>query len=89
MMCRERRRRPPQWIANGPPRNETRVAEREVSTMPIFEYECKKCGKLFEELVMKEGVEVRCPCCGSTSLDKLISAFAKKCQGCSSSGGAT
>jgi putative FmdB family regulatory protein len=57
--------------------------------MPIFEYECKKCGRLFEELVMGSPVEVACPSCGSTDLDKLISAIAKKCQGCSSSGGAS
>jgi len=54
--------------------------------MPIFEYQCKECGTLFEELVMSSLAVVACPSCGSTSLEKLISAFAKKCHGCGSSG---
>ena len=57
--------------------------------MPIFEYQCKKCGRLFEELVMSTHVKVKCPSCGSTALEKLISAFAKKCGGCGSSCGHT
>lgn len=57
--------------------------------MPIFEYECAKCGRLFEELVMSPSQKVACPSCGSVKIDKLISAIAKKCQGCSSSGGAS
>ena len=57
--------------------------------MPIFEYECTKCGRLFEELVMNSSQEVVCPACGSPDLDKLISTIAKKCQGCSSSGGSS
>lgn len=50
--------------------------------MPIFEYECKKCGRLFEELVMSSCQEVACPACGSTKLDKLMSAPARKGGGC-------
>jgi putative FmdB family regulatory protein len=58
--------------------------------MPIFEYQCKKCGRLFEELVMSTLAVIKCPSCGSTALEKLISAFAKKkCGGCGSSGGHT
>lgn len=33
--------------------------------MPIFEYECQKCGKKFEELVRSHEEEVRCPKCGA------------------------
>ncbi len=59
--------------------------------MPIYEYECRRCGKSFEELVMSSSQDVCCPGCGSAELDKLISAFAKKCGGCGggSSGGPT
>lgn len=57
--------------------------------MPIFEYQCKKCGRLFEELVMSPLARVKCPSCRSTALEKLISAFAKKCGGCGSSCGHT
>jgi putative FmdB family regulatory protein len=57
--------------------------------MPIFEYECGACGRLFEELVMSSSQKVACPACGSTDIDKLISAIAKSCRGCSSAGGAS
>jgi putative FmdB family regulatory protein len=57
--------------------------------MPIFEYECAKCGRLFEELVMSAAQKVACPSCGSADIEKLISRIAKKCSGCASSGGAS
>jgi len=57
--------------------------------MPIFEYECRKCGRLFEELVTGSTQEVCCPACGSVDIEKLFSAFARKCGGCGSSGGHT
>jgi len=48
------------------------------SDMPIFEYQCSKCGHAFEELVFNtsEGEGVRCPSCKSRKLSKLMSAFA-------------
>ena len=57
--------------------------------MPIFEYECEKCGRLFEELVMNAAQEIACPSCGSTDIEKLVSRIAKNRSGCSSSGGAS
>ena len=44
--------------------------------MPIYEYRCRKCGKISELLV---GVgsyadELKCSHCGSTDLEKLMSA---------------
>jgi putative FmdB family regulatory protein len=41
--------------------------------MPIYEYRCCDCNTSFEVLVRGEEA-VACPNCGSTSLDKLISA---------------
>jgi putative FmdB family regulatory protein len=41
--------------------------------MPIYEYRCRDCEATFEILV-RAGIGVTCPHCGSTSLDKLISA---------------
>ena len=41
--------------------------------MPIYEYRCRNCEATFETLV-RAGTTVTCPCCGSSSLDKLISA---------------
>jgi putative FmdB family regulatory protein len=55
--------------------------------MPIFEYECAACGRLFEELVMSSSQEIACPHCGSTEIEKLVSRIAKSCGGCSSSAG--
>ncbi len=45
--------------------------------MPIYEYECKKCNKRFETLVMGSE-KPECPKCGSRSLAKQFSAFAVK-----------
>jgi putative FmdB family regulatory protein len=41
--------------------------------MPFYEYTCKKCDQTFEFLVMSSTVPA-CPGCGSTRLEKLISA---------------
>uniref|UniRef100_A0A7C4TW23 Zinc ribbon domain-containing protein n=1 Tax=Caldisericum exile TaxID=693075 RepID=A0A7C4TW23_9BACT len=45
--------------------------------MPIYEYECKKCGEFFETLVLGNRI-VRCPKCGSEELTKKFSTFAMK-----------
>ena len=43
--------------------------------MPIYEYHCEMCGKDFEKLVFKGDTEkVKCPCCGTEDVKKLISA---------------
>ncbi|NWG12281.1 MAG: zinc ribbon domain-containing protein [Acidobacteria bacterium] len=46
--------------------------------MPIFEYECLKCGNEFERLVRGPGAAdaVTCPGCGSKKVEQLYSAFA-------------
>ncbi|MGI6621474.1 MAG: FmdB family zinc ribbon protein [Bacillota bacterium] len=43
--------------------------------MPIFEYKCKHCGKVFECLVRKHDIPA-CPDCGTQDLTKLMSRFA-------------
>lgn len=43
--------------------------------MPLFEYECKGCGRKFEFL--KRGDEApRCPACGGEQVEKCLSVFA-------------
>lgn len=42
--------------------------------MPIYEYRCGNCGERVEVLVRSKNDEPRCPNCGSTLLEKLISA---------------
>jgi len=41
--------------------------------MPVYEYRCHDCGADFEVLV-RAGTSVTCPHCGSSVLEKLISA---------------
>ena len=43
--------------------------------MPIYEYECLRCGHQFEMLVLKNTVAA-CPECKSKKLEQLLSAFA-------------
>ncbi len=41
--------------------------------MPIYEYRCPACDKHFEMLVRSTTVP-QCPTCGSTNLEKCVSA---------------
>ena len=43
--------------------------------MPIYEYECRGCGRQFELLVLKSTV-AQCPECQSHELEQLLSGFA-------------
>jgi len=44
--------------------------------MPIFEYRCTECGKVYEELVYGDRDKVvPCPACGSKKNEKLMSAI--------------
>jgi putative FmdB family regulatory protein len=66
--------------------------------MPIFEYDCEKCGHDFELLVFDREAPINCPACGSGKVEKKLSVFAHKsedkfvpssggssCSGCSAS----
>jgi putative FmdB family regulatory protein len=43
--------------------------------MPIFEYECRSCGHLFEQLILHSTI-AECPSCKGRDLEKQISLFA-------------
>ncbi len=45
--------------------------------MPIYEYKCNSCEKVFTVLSLKveEDEEVRCPYCQNEDIKKEISAF--------------
>jgi putative FmdB family regulatory protein len=45
--------------------------------MPIYEYRCAACDRAFELLVRSSTVP-RCPTCGATELEKLLSLPAIK-----------
>ena len=49
--------------------------------MPIYEYECKKCGVVDIMQKLSEGAKRKCPECGSLGLKKLISAPAFQLKG--------
>ncbi|MFA5319724.1 MAG: FmdB family zinc ribbon protein [Candidatus Omnitrophota bacterium] len=46
--------------------------------MPIFEYNCRACGKRSECFLRGAGEEPVCQWCGSRNLEKLVSSFAFK-----------
>lgn len=44
--------------------------------MPIYEFRCLSCGHVFELLKLKkedEGLEMKCPKCGSREAEKVLS----------------
>ena len=41
--------------------------------MPLFDYQCSDCGKR-SELLVSTGEKPRCTACGSTNVEKLLSA---------------
>lgn len=42
--------------------------------MPIYEYECKKCGKIFEAFVLSKEEKITCPFCKENEVERLISS---------------
>ncbi len=44
--------------------------------MPIFEFKCPECGKMFETICLSSSDEkVKCPKCGSDEPQKILSTF--------------
>lgn len=45
--------------------------------MPIYEYECGKCGNEYSDLVMnkEEEKKVKCPKCNSKKRERIFSSF--------------
>lgn len=56
--------------------------------MPIYDYECKKCGLIFDKMVsIGDNEKVECPVCGSIDTEKLLSLFASFNSSCGAGGG--
>jgi putative FmdB family regulatory protein len=45
--------------------------------MPLFEYQCQHCHKLFEVFTQRRDQEAspRCPACGGKDVERILSAF--------------
>lgn len=45
--------------------------------MPIYEYRCRKCGRIFEKIqkVEETGDSLTCPYCGGQIPEKVLSRF--------------
>lgn len=43
--------------------------------MPIFEYKCKNCGKIFEVLVLSQNEVIFCENCKSKEIERIPSRF--------------
>jgi putative FmdB family regulatory protein len=64
--------------------------------MPIYEYQCQKCGEVSEVLMITKDDDASCSHCGSKDLTKLMSAHnttsssasfsAPVCGGCNTAG---
>ena len=45
--------------------------------MPIYEFKCNKCEKIFEQLIFSSDEEEKlgCPSCGQSNTSRLMSSF--------------
>ena len=57
--------------------------------MPIYEYHCHACGRLFDKLVSLADADALpcCPHCESDETEKRLSTFAPRGGGCSATPG--
>jgi putative FmdB family regulatory protein len=57
--------------------------------MPIYEYACSRCGKSFEELIVRrsDADAVKCPACGAAKVERQMSRPAAARVGGGGSGG--
>jgi putative FmdB family regulatory protein len=50
--------------------------------VPIFEYHCQSCGKVFERFTQRTSTEPpACPACGKPEVERVLSAFAGRVTG--------
>ncbi len=50
--------------------------------MPIYEFRCRKCGNVFEQIVFTTDYQdVKCPKCGDGPPDRMLSTFSAKSSG--------
>lgn len=49
--------------------------------MPIYDYKCLDCEKIFEALILKNTPAPTCPSCSSAKIEQQISLFAVDSEG--------
>jgi len=49
--------------------------------MPIFEYRCRACGKITEQITRTSKQEILCPFCAETA-ERIISLFSSTTSNC-------
>jgi putative FmdB family regulatory protein len=75
-------------VAGSIPVSRSIFVQEDEKQMPIYEYECKKCGVQFEQLVsISAKQKPPCPECGSRNVKKLLSMFGMGGSKSSSGGG--
>jgi putative FmdB family regulatory protein len=59
--------------------------------MPVYDYKCQKCGKVFEKFLrsLSAAASVTCERCGSPKVQKLITCCAISSGGKAESGGSS
>ncbi len=55
--------------------------------MPIYEYRCQKCEKVFEKYqkLDESGDSLKCPYCGEAKPEKILSSFSSSSSSCGNS----
>lgn len=48
--------------------------------MPVFEYQCERCGRVFDVFTQRprDAAEVACPSCGEHDVKRVLSTFASQ-----------
>jgi putative FmdB family regulatory protein len=54
---------------------ESSTTIKEVTRMPLYEYQCRACSHGFETLVRSGDDQPACPACGSPDIERLLSSF--------------
>ncbi len=64
-----------------------RLAASEVVSVPLYEFRCKKCDQVFEQVCRmgENGKTVACPKCRARGARRLMSVFSARVSGGSSS----
>jgi putative FmdB family regulatory protein len=47
-----------------------------IISMPMYEYDCLKCGERFEVLVRGAQTPIACTACGHDQVERVVSSFA-------------